>query len=145
MKKYLDYILLGCATLLSGLMLAFMALPAFVLKGGNVTIKSDSLYQCMGDSGLIVAAFILGILVFLAAACLCVCLVLGKLDKVPAPHFIAMGVGVLALVTGILFFVVPSNLWDGSNIGAGSLLCGLFMIFAALASCAYGALKLLKK
>lgn len=145
MKKYLDYILLGVAALFSLLMFVFMALPAFVLKSGNLTVKSDSLYECMGDSALIVIAFILGILVFLAAACLCVCLALGKLNKIPAPHFIAMGVGVLALVAAILFFVVPGSLWEGSNIGAGSLLSGLFLLFAAFAACGYGALKLLKK
>ena len=148
MKKYLDLILLGVAAFFSLLMFVFMALPAFVLKSGNLTIKSESLYECMGDSALIVVAFILGILVFLAAACLCALLVLKKLDKVPAPHFIAIGVGVLALVAAILFFIVPSNLTDESQyarIGAGSLLSGLFLLFAAFAACGFGALKLLKK
>jgi len=148
MKKYLDLILLGVAAFFSLLVFVWMALPACVLKTGNVSITSDSLYQCMGDSAVIVVAFILGILAFLAAAGLCALLALGKLNKVPAPHFIAMGVGVLALVAAILFFIVPSNLTDGSQyarLGAGSLLSGLFLLFAAFAACGYGVLKLLKK
>lgn len=145
MKKYLDYALLGAATLFSLLMFVFMALPAFVLKGGNVTVKSDSLYACMGDSALIVVAFILGILVFLVVCCLCVALVLGMLKKVPHPELIALGAAVLALVAGILFFIVPGQLWDGSKIGAGSLLCGLFLLFAACSAGCFGTLKVLKK
>ena len=146
MKKYLDYILLGAATLFSGLNFAFMALPACALRSGNFVLESDSLYGCMGDSGLIVVAFILILLAFLIALCLCTLTLLKGLKvtkfELPYANIIALGGAVLALVAAIMYFVVPSS-FDAS-MAAGSLLCGLFSLFAACSLGAFVALKLVK-
>ena len=148
MKKFLDLVLFGAATLFSLLIFVFMALPAFVLKSGSISVSSDSLYECM-EKGVVVVAFIFMILVFLVAACLCTLALLKQLGtckfELPYPHFIALGAALLALVACVLYFVVPAVLWDGSNIGAGSLLCALMALFAALSLGCFGALKLMKK
>lgn len=147
MKKYLDLILLGVATLFSLLIFVWMALPAFALRSGNFVLESDSLYGCMDDKGLIVVAFIFMILVFLVAACLCTLALLKFLGKskleVPYAHFIALGGALFALIACVLYFVVPSTF--DANMAAGSLLCGLFSMFAACGLGCFGALKLLKK
>ena len=146
MKKYLDLCLLGAATLFSALIFAFMALPAATLKGGNIVIKSDSLYKCL-DEGLVVVSFIFMILALLVAACLCAVALLKTLNKskaeVPYAQFIALGAALLALVACILYFVFPGA--NDLSMGAGSVLCALCAMFTAFALGAYGALKLLKK
>ena len=148
MKKYLDYILLGCAALFSVLILVWMALPALVANFlGESTVNG---YKVMEEAGGYVVAFIFMILVFLVAGCLCALVALKKLDKVPFAHFIALGAALLALVAMILFFLAEPMYFDGETseyvkLGAGAVLCAISALFAACGLGCYGALKLLKK
>ena len=98
----------------------------------------------MGDSAGTLIAFILFLLAFLAGAFL-LCLVVLK-KEFEFDFAIAFCAGLLLLVAGILFFCSVSLVGYGNSLGAGSVLCGLFSIFAALGFCFYGCLagKLIK-
>lgn len=154
MKKYLDLILLGVATLFSLLVFVWMALPALVGDLGILGTGTTNGYKAMEDAGGLVVAFIFMILVFLVAACLCTLALLKSLGKskleVPFAHFIALGAAVLALVAMILFFLTEPICCDGSTydyitLGAGSVLNAISALLAACGLGCFGALKLLKK
>ena len=143
MKKHLNLLVLCGSLLFAVLNFAFLAGAAVVAKSGSIVIKSDSVYACLGDATGTLIAFILFLLGFLAAAALLVLALMKK--NIKFDLIIAFCAGLFLLVAGVLFFCGVSFI-GGNGLGAGSVLCGIFSILAALGMCFYGALagKLIK-
>lgn len=147
MKKYLDLILLGVAAFFSLLVFVWMALPGLKETLFDTT---TNVYNLLDEGAGMVIAFVFMILVFLVSACLCAAALLGKLDKVPFAHFIALGTALFALVAMILFFLTESIVNGGNTseyikLGAGAVLCAISGLVAACGLCCFGVSKLLKK
>lgn len=142
MKKFLNLIVLGGSLFLAALVFAFMALPALSANLIIATAK-PSFYDLLGDYGGLVATLIIFIVGFLAAG------FVFALELIKAKFnysmFVAFGAGFLLLIAGILFFCTAAIV-DAGSLAAGSVLCGLLSIFAALGTCFYGCLagKLIK-
>ncbi|MBQ7164633.1 MAG: hypothetical protein IJR61_04820 [Clostridia bacterium] len=151
MKKYLDYILLGASALFGVLTLILMVAPGVTSTILGTTVTS-SVYKVMGEGGNdggavvgLVFALIFTILALVVPACLCVFNFLGK--KFGFEAIVAAAAAVLALVAGILFFCTKAMSVGSSDyihLGAGAVLCGIFMILNALVLCYYGFTKFKK-
>lgn len=71
MKKNLSLIVLCASLFLAALIFAFMAIPAVTANLVIATAKA-SIYDLLGDSGGVLAAFILFLVGFLAGCCVVV-------------------------------------------------------------------------
>ena len=148
-KKNLQPLTLGIATLFSLLVLVFMSLAGYVW--GNASL---SVYQCMthdgGDGsefGLILA-LIFTILCIVIAFVLVAITLLNK--ELPFAKWIQLGAAVLALVAGILFFCTVSMVESDSilsvgKLGAGAILAGIFSILNAILFACAPVMELIKK
>lgn len=152
MKKYLDYVLLGASALLGVLTLILMSAPGLTLPTAIGT-GTSSVYKVMGEGssngGAVVGlifALVFTIAALLVPACLCVLKAMGKKFKYGA--FLAIVAALLAAVAALMFFLTKSmsgySSIDAVKLGAGSVLCGIFMIINALALCFYGYAQLKK-
>ena len=141
-KKNLSLLLCGCAAILAVLIFPFMAGTGATWLGFE-----GSVYKVMGDgNGVAVTAFIFEIIVLLCSACLAVLPILKKSFGIE--HFISMGVAVIALVAGILFFCIAAyygTKYTKVSLGWGSVVCGIIGIIQAIVLCCNGALKFIKK
>ena len=137
MKKNLNLIILCGSLFLAVLIFAFMALPALNVNVIIGTAK-PSFYDLLGDYGGTVATLILFIVGLLAGICAGAIKLLDV--KFKYGYLVAFGGALLLLVAGILFFCTASFVGAGS-LAAGTVLCGLLSIFAALGLCLYGALE----
>ncbi len=140
MKKYLDYIVLGCCILFPVLVLLLMLAP-----GTSVTLlgttTTASVYDCIsnGDSTCVglVFALIFTILSLVIAVGLCAI----KVFKINFKFgwIIAFVAALFAFIAGILFFCIKGLLDVADSelikIGAGAIMSGIFSLFGA---CAFG-------
>ena len=143
MKKYLDYIVLGCCILFPVLVLLLMLAP-----GTSVTLlgttSTASVYDCMsnGDSTCVglVFALIFTIITLVEAVGLCAI----KCLKINFKFgwIIAFAAALFAFVAGILFFCIKGLLDVADSelikIGAGAIMSGIFSLFGAGAFAFYG-------
>ena len=143
MKKYLDVIALGGSVLLNALLFAFMGLPGLVADTFLGKAKA-SVYSAIGNfggdgvCGGLLVALILVILALCAGLFLCALIFLNK--KFGPAMLVALGAGLLLVVSGFLYFCTSSFFGYGS-LGAGAVLSGIFAILAGLGYIFYGALK----
>lgn len=163
MKKYLDYILLGCSALLLVLMLVLLVAPGLTatILGHTESVALSEFVsgdRALGGTG---AAVAFAVLALAAALCLLVFKVMGK--ELPFAPYIAFGAALFALLAAIMFFCTVEfdfaasakelgcsvadikALDDGTTkLGAGAIVNGLFGLLAAGALGCLGAFKLKK-
>ncbi|MBQ9485215.1 MAG: hypothetical protein IJU83_00070 [Clostridia bacterium] len=136
MKKYLDVCLLGATVLFCALTFALMAAAGVTGSLWGYT-SSISVYDAMshGDSTFgVILAFILMILTLLGAGFLLVVKLLNK--KLGYEKFCGLVIAIIALVSGILYFLTNS-FYGAGDLGAGAVFCGIFGLLEAAAMGVY--------
>lgn len=151
-KKNLQPLTLGIATLFSLLVLVFMTGAGYVIKLGNAR-SVLTVYQCMTHNGYdgsifgLVLALIFTILCIVIAFTLVAITLLNK--ELPFAKWIQLGAAVLALVAGILFFCTASMYTNyigiTGSLGAGAIFAAIFSLLnVCLFACA-PVMELIKK
>lgn len=151
-KKYLNYILIGCACLFGLLVFATMAGSAVYAKSGNNIASLGSVYYfAASHSGLLgtskpVAACVSGI-IFLVFGLVAIAAtgVLEFVLKNEYAKYAAVAAGVLLLASAISYFCPATGDLKDLHAGAGSILSGIFALISTCSICSFGCLKLLKK
>lgn len=143
-KKYLDYILLGIASLFSFLEFVIMFGSGIFAKSGSFKM-SYSIYECFEINAMPVFAMVFMILVLLSSIGLIALAYFNK--NIGFEVLIALFNALLAFLAFIFYLcTLPTEYKNfGYRIGAGSIFASIFALICAGSLAFFGVKKILKK